>query len=57
MSDKEKLLKARELAELLRLHPQTVYRWVPEGRFGGRDGRFKLVRVRGLLRFRKSDSK
>ena len=39
-----KLYKAEELAEILQIHPKTVYRL-------GREGKLKLVRVGRSVRF------
>ena len=39
-----KLYKAEELAELLQIHPKTVYRL-------GREGKLEVVRVGGSVRF------
>lgn len=39
-----KLYKAEELAEILQVHPKTVYRL-------GREGKLKLVRVGRSVRF------
>jgi len=48
MSDLERLLTSREVAELLRLNPKTVERMA-------RAGRLPSVRVARRLRFRPSD--
>lgn len=43
--DREKLYKASELAELLGVCIDTIYRW-------GKQGKLETVRVGGTVRFR-----
>lgn len=47
-SDYEELLTAKEVAEIFKVDPMTVYNW-------GRRGFLEAIKIDGTSRFRKSD--